>query len=661
MITINNLSIQYGAKHLFKNISARINSRDRIGLVGVNGAGKSTLLRIMAGVADSDPGVVTWSKQVSCGYLPQEITGINLDNSLFAEAENAFAGLLATQRQLDEVNRQLATCHDDGNALEEMLQLQGELQHELDHSDIFRIKPTIEKVLTGLGFREEDFSRPCSSFSGGWLMRLMLAKQLLAAPGFLFLDEPTNHLDIESLTWLEDFLATYPGALIIVSHDRAFLDNMTSLTWELSLGNLTVYKGNYSTYVTEKELRQEIQRAAYDNQQALIEQTRRFVERFRSKSTKAKQAQSRIKQLEKMELIELEKTEHAISFRFPPAPPSGRLAIVVEGLQKRYGDNRVFDQLNFELQRGDKMAIVGVNGAGKSTLVKILAGLVRSEAGTIRLGHNVSLSYFGQHQAQELSPNYTVLETLTMVEADKTITQTRSLLGAFLFSGDEVDKKVQVLSGGEKSRLALAKMIATPANLLIMDEPTNHLDMMSQEILQEAMAQYDGTIIVVSHNRYFLDSFVNKVLEIRNGRATLFDGNLHYYLEKTAAQRDRPVAPAAPPPDPDKVERTDSSSAAAGRGKKARQEQARLRQEKNTLLNPLHKKITELEEEISRLEKIKTELEAQLADPELYKDEGRFGEKSRAYGSAERKLQRLYQQWEEQQGKVEEIEARFAE
>lgn len=658
MITINNLSIQYGAKHLFKNISGRINTRDRIGLVGVNGAGKSTLLKIMAGVADSDPGVVTWSKQVSCGYLPQEITGITLENSLFTEAENAFAPLLAKQKELDALNKEMSTCHENKASLDELLKRQGELQHELDHSNIFRIKATIEKVLAGLGFKEEDLARPCSTFSGGWLMRLMLAKQLLAAPGFLFLDEPTNHLDIESLTWLEEFLAAYEGALIIVSHDRAFLDNMTSLTWELSLGNLTIYKGNYSTYVKEKELRQQIQRAAYDNQQALIDQTKRFVERFRSKSTKAKQAQSRIKQLEKMEIIELEKTDHKISFRFPPAPPSGRLAITVEGLKKSYGDKKVFDSISFELQRGDKMAIVGVNGAGKSTLVKSLAGLVKQDDGAIRLGHNVSLSYFGQHQAQELSPNYTVLETLSMVEAEKTITQTRSLLGAFLFSGEEVDKKVQVLSGGEKSRLALAKMIATPANLLIMDEPTNHLDMTSQEILQEAMAQYDGTIIIVSHNRYFLDSFVNKVLEIKNGRATLFDGNIKYYLEKTAEQRERATASAEETPA--LVADPQSDAGTPARGKKARQEQARIRQEKNSVLKPFLKKIAENEAEIERLEKSKCELEAMLADPELYKDQEIFGSKSKEYADVERKLKRCYQQWEENQSKVEEIESRFA-
>ena len=655
MITINNLSIQYGDKHLFKNISARINGRDRIGLVGVNGAGKSTLLKILAGTSDIEDGVVSCSNRATCGYLPQEIVGLEPGKSLYESAESAFAPLLAKQKKLDQINHQLASASLDPASINNLIKLQGELQHDLDHSNIFQMQASIEKVLMGLGFKENDFDQDCQSFSGGWLMRLMLAKQLLASPSFLFLDEPTNHLDLETLTWLEDFLSSYPGALIIVSHDRAFLDNMTNITWELSLGDLTVYKGNYSSYVEKKEERLLIQRAAYANQQAKIDQTKRFVERFRAKSTKAKQVQSRVKQLEKMDLIELEVTERNISFTFPPSPPSGRLAIDVRDVSKSYDDKPVFNKINFELQRGDKLAIVGVNGAGKSTLVKILAGLVPKDSGTIQLGHNVSLSYFGQHQAQELAPEYTVLETLTHIEAEKTITQTRSLLGAFLFRGDDVDKKVQVLSGGEKSRLALAKMIATPANLLIMDEPTNHLDMMSQEILQDALAQYDGSIIIVSHNRFFLDHFVNKVLEIKNGKATLYEGNLSRYLEKI--NQDKSAACFFDQPE-EKTEKKDETSVSDR--KKVRQQQAKIRQEKSVRLKPLQKKISQMEKEIDKLEAAKTALETEMADPELYNDQDVFAEKSKQYASVERKLERLYQQWEETQEKVEEIEAQFA-
>lgn len=652
MITIKNLNIQHGDKHLFKNVSCQLYEHDRIGLVGVNGAGKSTLLKILAGVTECESGEVSTSRQATVGYLPQEISEIDTRQSLYDEAKTAFSELLSKQKQLEKIHARLSK-EDNQSAINALIKEQGELQHQLDQSGIYTMKAQIAKILTGLGFKEEDFGRQCSSFSGGWLMRLMLAKQLLAAPSFLFLDEPTNHLDIATLRWLEEFLISFEGGLVIISHDRTFLDNMTTAIWELSLGNLNVYKGNYTKYVAEKELRQTIQRAAYDNQQAQIRQTERFVQRFRAKSTKAKQVQSRIKQLEKMDRIELEGTENQISFQFPPAAPSGRTALEVNGLTKKYGSNQVFDDVGFDLQRGDKMAIVGVNGAGKSTLVKILAGLIPQDEGTLRFGHNVIPSYFGQHQAQELSPNYTALETLNMVENDKTLTQTRSLLGAFLFSGDDVDKKVQVLSGGEKSRVALARMIATPANLLIMDEPTNHLDMSSQEILQEALCQYDGSIIIVSHNRYFLDQFVNKVLEIKDGSSTLFEGNISYYLHKIdelAEQKENG--------DEQHQESAELSQPSSQR-KKLRQEQAIIRQEKSKRLKPYRKIIQETEQQIETLESRKGELEQLLADPELYNDQERFSEISTEYSKVERRLDRVMYKWEEAQEKAEQIEAEY--
>ena len=652
MITIKNLNIQHGDKHLFKNVSCQLYDHDRIGLVGVNGAGKSTLLKMLAGVTECESGEVTRSRQATVGYLPQEISEIDTNRSLYDEAKTAFSELINKQKQLEKIHTQLSKENDQAK-IDTLIQEQGELQHILDQSGIYSMKSQIAKILSGLGFKEEDFGRLCSSFSGGWLMRLMLAKQLLAAPSFLFLDEPTNHLDIDTLRWLEEFLASYEGGLVIISHDRAFLDNMTTTTWELSLGNLNIYKGNYTKYLAEKELRLTIQRAAYDNQQAQIRQTERFVQRFRAKSTKAKQVQSRVKQLEKMDLIELEGTENQISFQFPPAAPSGRTALEITGLTKTYGSNQVFEDITFELQRGDKMAIVGVNGAGKSTLVKILAGLIPQNEGSTRFGHNVIPSYFGQHQAQELSPNYTALETLNMVENDKTLTQTRSLLGAFLFSGDDVDKKVQVLSGGEKSRLALARMIATPANLLIMDEPTNHLDMSSQEILQEALRQYDGTIIIVSHNRFFLDQFVNKVLEIKDGSSTLFEGNISYYLQKIDELAALAVSDEEQP-----KEKSEQRSPSSQR-KQLRQEQAKIRQEKSKRLRPYKKIIQETEQQIETLELRKTELEQLLADPELYNNQERFSEISTEYSTVERRLERVMYKWEEAQEKAEKIEAEY--
>ena len=650
MITINDLSLQYGNKHIFRNVSARINNRDRIGLVGSNGAGKSTLLKLIAGVSQADPGVITKAKNDTTGYLPQEITGISLDRTIYDEAKETFSSLLAQQKELDDIHHKMAEVAADSRQLEELMSRQGELQNKLDQADIFSIGSQIEKILMGLGFKTADFNKECRTFSGGWLMRLMLAKQLLANPAFLLLDEPTNHLDVETLTWLEEFLAAFQGGLLIISHDRTFLDNLTTSTWELSLGNLTIYKGNYSTYVKDKEERLAILRAAHANQQAKIDQTMRFVERFKAKSTKAKQAQSRLKQLEKMDIIELEESERQISFRFPPSAPCGRMAMVVKGLQKSFGDTKVFHDLSFELERGDKLAVVGVNGAGKSTLVKILGGLTRPDKGRIQPGHNVIISYFGQHQAQELNPDYTVLETMSMIEADKTISQMRSLLGTFLFRDDDVDKKVGVLSGGEKSRLALAKMIATPANLLIMDEPTNHLDMASQDILMEALNQYDGSIIVVSHNRYFLDHFTNKTLEIKEGRSFLHEGNISYYIAKT--QRDKREA-AVDKPRPGAAPVKSSS----GKGKKVRREQAHRRQQQNKVLAPLKKATADHEKKVDELEAAKSTLEKVLADPDLYQDQEKFTAKSKEYAELQHRLEQAYSKWEEAQDKLDKTQA----
>lgn len=662
MLQINNLNLQYGDKYLFKDISVRLNGQDHVGLVGVNGTGKSTLLKMMVGHIETDFGVITKSKRATIGYLPQELEGFSPGLTLKQEAETAFAHLLALQKELAQVNEQLGHSDPQSPFFADLLHQQGELQHQLDESDFFHIEGKIEKVLTGLGFSKTDMDKDCNDFSGGWQMRLMLAKLLLAHPSFIFLDEPTNHLDIESLTWLEEFLKSYKGAMIIISHDRAFLDNLTNATWELSLGNLTVYKGNYSTYLRDKETRLEIERAAYNNQQAKIQQTMRFVTRFRAKSTKAKQVQSRLKQLSRMEMLELEDSEQKISFRFPPAATSGRLTIQADNLGKSYEEQNVFSNLTLEVNRGDKVAVVGVNGAGKSTLVKILAGLIKPSQGNIRLGHNVKTSYFGQHQAKELSPQLTVLQTMEQVDVEQTVTSTRSLLGAFLFRGDEVDKKVMVLSGGEKSRLALAKMMISPANLLIMDEPTNHLDMMSQDILQDALNQYDGSIIVVSHNRFFLDGFINKVLEIKNGQATMYEGNLNYYLEKTTkAAATQPAAELQAGSLKPDLRATKEDSNIKISAKEARKAKAELRAAKNTRLKPLQKQLAGLEKEIEELEDRKADLEQILSDPELYNNQDAFAEKNKEYQKTSEQLNRIYPNWESVQEKIDKLETQFNE
>ena len=653
MLSINDLNLQYGSKPIFRNVAAQIHTGDRVGLAGVNGAGKSTLLRIMCGEQDVDPGIVSRASWFSVAYLPQEVT-IDLDGrSLFDEAQSAFDDVLAQQEQLDRVSEELALLDPDSPEIDGLLALQGDLQHALDGCDVFRIRPQIERVLFGLGFSAGDLDRPVGNFSGGWIMRLLLAKLLLKKPSLLLLDEPTNHLDLDSLTWLEDFLLQYQGAMVIISHDRAFLDRVTAITWELSLGRLTVFRGNYSHYLVEKAQRLEMERAAYDNQQAQIRQSERFITRFRAKSTKSKQVQSRVKQLEKLDRIELSETERSIHFNFPPAAPSGRDVLTLEDVRKSFAGRTVFDGVSLNLQRGDKLAVVGVNGAGKTTLLKILAGLETAE-GTVRPGHNVILSYFGQHQAQELAGDQSILDTVYHTAVDMTITQVRSLLGAFLFTGDEVEKQVRVLCGGEKSRVALARMLVRPANLLLLDEPTNHLDMSSQEILQEALAQYEGTIIVVSHNRFFVNSFVNKVLEIRNGRATIHEGNIDDYLEWRRREETRAGEAA-----------TQSSSAtravAAGDENSAdrkvqRRQRALERQELNKKLGPWRRKSEEAEQEIDRHERRKAELEALMAEPDLYSDQERWSATSREYGQVERHLERAFQRWEEAQAAIEAIE-----
>lgn len=653
MLSVNNLDIRFGEKYLFKNVSVQVHQGNRIGLVGVNGAGKSTLLKVMAGIASTDDGVVSCSKYFSIGYLAQESAELFSKRSLYAEAETAFAPLLTLQKEADRLHREMETGDPESETFQQLLLDHGEIQHQLDGSDIYSISGKIEKVLLGLGFKRDDLEKPVDSFSGGWQMRLKLAKMLLESPSLLLLDEPTNHLDIVSLTWVEQFLKNYSGAMIIISHDRTFLDKTTERIWELSFGKIDVYKGNYSYYTKEKIERRAIEKGAYENQQAKIKQTMRFVDKFRAKATKAKQVQSRVKQLEKMEIIELSDDESQIKFRFPPAPASGRDVLKVEGLDKSYEELKVFSGVEVLLNRGDKVAVVGVNGAGKSTFLKIVAGEIEADAGDITFGSNVKMSYFGQHQAQELSPQFSVLETMSFAGEDMTITQIRSLLGAFLFRGEEVDKKVAVLSGGEKSRLALAKMIAVPANCMLLDEPTNHLDMSSQDVLMEAMAQYDGTIVVVSHNRFFLDSFVNKVLEVRDGKITMFEGNISEYLRK-ADELEAQVQPAKAEKATKNGNQT-SVDSSDNRKEKKRQE-ALKRQERSRRAGPWLKQLTKAEKEVEELEQKKEELEEKMADPALYSDTKSWTDTSQKYETCKRHLDRWYAKWEEAQEKIDAID-----
>ena len=652
MLSVNHLDIRYGDKHLFKDVSAVVYGEDRIGLVGVNGTGKTTLMKVMSGDTATDDGVVNRSKFCSVAYLPQEAGLLASGRSVYEEAEGSFSSVLALQEEAEKIGNQLAQQSPDTEMFSLLIERQGEIQHLLEQSDIYTIRTRIETVLGGLGFSSEDLQRPVSSFSGGWIMRLLLAKMLLASPSLLLLDEPTNHLDLESLTWLENFLSSYKGAMLIISHDRAFLDRTVSQTWELSLGRLTVYKGNYSYYINEKEERRRIEKASYMNQQAQVRQTMRFVERFRAKSTKARQAQSKLKQLDKLDRIELSEDEHSVKFSFPAAPHSGRDVLMLEGIGKSYGGSRVFDSVELQLQRGDKVAIVGVNGAGKSTLLKICAGELRPDCGARKLGSGVQITYFGQHQAQELAPGHTVLETLSYGTEDMAMTRMRSLLGAFLFRGEDVDKKVSVLSGGEKSRLALARMIATPANCMLLDEPTNHLDMSSQEVLQEAMRQYSGTIVVVSHNRYFLDCFVNKVIEVKDHKVSVFEGNVadYLYLQELRSRRAAELQELQ-----GEAQQKENSTSLDSR-KERRRREAKRRQERQQMAGPWLKKLSEAEQRVERLEAEKAELEAQMADPDLYQDQAAWTATSRAYEDCRRRLDRWFVRWEEAQTRIDEID-----
>ena len=660
MLSVNNLSVQYSGKHLFRDVSAQVHPDDRIGLAGVNGTGKSTLLKIMCGQQETDSGIVNRASWFTVAYLPQEVTVSLGDRTLYEEAETAFQEVLDKQAELEEVAEQLAVMSSSDPKLESLLDRQGDLQHFLEGRDVFMIRPQIEQILAGLGFSQGDLKKKVKSFSGGWIMRLLLAKLLLQKPSLLLLDEPTNHLDLDSLTWLEEFLRQYQGAIIVISHDRIFLDRLTTSTWELSLGRLTVYKGNYSKYLVDKEERLLVERAAYNNQQAHIKQTEQFITRFRAKSTKARQVQSRVKQLEKMERIELSETERSIHFNFPPAAPSGKQMLELRGLNKKFDHDAVFKDINLSLNRGDKLAVVGVNGAGKTTLLKIIARMVDAE-GEVRLGHNVILSYFGQHQAQELPRELTVLDTVYHGSEDMTMTRVRSLLGAFLFTGDEVDKKVQVLSGGEKSRVALARMLVKPANLMLLDEPTNHLDISSQEVLQEAMAQYEGTIIVVSHNRYFANSFVNKVLEIRDGRAMIYEGNVDDYLERRKKEQEKAVVQQGAITDQKSAGKEDDDTHHVQDKKNLRRERALVRQKLHRKLKPLKDIVKKTEGQIEKFEARKEELETLMADPDLYQDHEKWAEISREYSALERRLKRNYAGWEEAQTKMEQLEESAAE
>jgi ATP-binding cassette, subfamily F, member 3 len=646
MLSLANITIQFGAKRLFENVSFIVNPRDRIGLVGSNGTGKSTLLKVINGQVEPDSGDVALSKHTTIGYLPQD--GLTFTGkTLYDEVYSGIGDISSLRDELDDVQKEME-AHPDHNSEDfmELIEKHGELQHKFEDLDGFRVKANIEKILEGLGFHTNDFPRSTEEFSGGWQMRIALAKLLLRRPSVLLLDEPTNHLDIESLLWLEGFLKAYEGAILLVSHDRTFLDNLTNKTIEIYTGEVTIYKGNYTFYVTEKEQRRELLEKRYENQQRYLKQQNRFIERFRYKNTKASAVQSRIKMLDKMEIIELEDEESAIHFHFPPATHSGRKIIELKNLSKSYGDNLVLSGVDLEIEKGDKIGLVGVNGAGKSTLARIIRGTEEIQQGSRKLGPGVELEYYSQHQADSLDPKNNVLGTLDPIATGDIRKQLRTLLGSFLFKGDDVFKPVSVLSGGEKSRLALARMLLKPSNFLILDEPTNHLDMNSKKILMNSLHEYKGTILIISHDREFLDGIVNKIIEVKNKNIRTYFGNCSYYLLKKSEE-------AAQGAEKNGKENTEAKP-------KKSKEQKRLEAEKRNKLysvaKPIKDKLHKLEKKIKTNEEHLKEIEAQMASGELFKDSENAKKKTAEYKTIKNELTNLYHDWMEESAKLNEIE-----
>ncbi len=531
MIIINQVTHNFGKKVLFNKINCVINPHDRIALVGSNGSGKTTLLRMLMGELESDSGSIDKAGYVSVGYLPQD--GISVSGqTLYAEAECAFGDILELQKNLEKAEEQMVEMDTSADEYYDLIDLMGEWEQQLEDHEPAKMKSRIERILLGMGFNESDFERDTGEFSGGWQMRIALAKLLLQNPSLIILDEPTNHLDIVSQHWVEQYLKHYQGALIVISHDRAFLDEVTNRTLELKLGNLTTFKGNYSYYVGESDKRLETLRKAYAKQQKEIKEVKDWITRFRSNVKKASMVQSRIKALEKMELISIPRDEKKMFFRFPKSPPASAKVITISDLHKAYGDNVIFDGLDLRINKGDRIAVVGVNGAGKSTLARIIAGTEPYQSGEVEKGINTVLGYFAQSQADELDPNNSVLEEVEKAAIGNDDANPRGALGALLFSGDEALKKTSVLSGGEKNRVALAKMLMHPANCMVLDEPTNHLDIKSKEVLQEAINLYEGTVILVSHDRAFLDGVVNKVLEVSPGSTRMLTCNVSEYIQR---------------------------------------------------------------------------------------------------------------------------------
>ena len=630
MISLDNLTVSYGGWTLFDSISFLINEKDRIGLVGRNGAGKTTLLRIITGEQQPTEGCVTINGECSIGYLPQQMRVADT-TTLKAETEKAFDEVLRLEAEIASL-----TC-----AITERTDYESEeyadLLHRLnDVQDRYHIlggdtrEADIEKTLLGLGFKRTDFDRATSEFSGGWRMRIELAKLLLRRPSIFLLDEPTNHLDIESIQWLEEYLKNYNGAVLLISHDRAFLDNVTTRTVELSLGHIYDYKVPYSKFVELRAERRAQQMAAYENQQKLIEKTEEFIEKFRYKPTKSNQVQSRIKQLERLERIEVEEEDLAtLNIKFPPAPRSGQIVAEIKEVGKSFGEKHIFSGANFTIERGQKIALVGRNGEGKTTMARMIIGELDSTEGSIRLGANVNIGYYAQNQDDLMDGEFTVFDTLDRVAVGDIRTRLRDILGAFLFRGEDIDKKVKVLSGGERSRLAMARLMLEPYNLLVLDEPTNHMDMRSKDILKRAIQKYDGTVIVVSHDRDFLDGMVEKVYEFRDGGVKEYLGGIYYFLEKRKVESLQ------------EIERKDTPTATAPKEASSGKLSYEQKKEQEKLIRKLRKAVETVETELAEVEAKIAAYDEKFATATEYNEDDYA-----AYNELKARYDHLMHEWE---------------
>ena len=658
MISLDNLTVSYGGWTLFDNISFLINPKDRIGLVGRNGAGKTTLLRIITGEQQPTSGHVTLNGECTIGYLPQTMRVADT-TTLAEETAKAFDEVLRLEAEIASLTREIAERTDYESAGYE--QLLHRLNDAQDHYHILggdTREADIEKTLLGLGFKRTDFGRATSEFSGGWRMRIELAKLLLRRPSIFLLDEPTNHLDIESIQWLEEYLKNYNGAVLLISHDRAFLDNVTNRTVELSLGKVTDYKVSYSKYVVLRAERRAQQMAAYENQQRMIEKTEEFIEKFRYKPTKSNQVQSRIKQLERLERLEIEEEDlSTLNIKFPPAPRSGQIVAEINEAGMSFGTKHVFSGANFIIEKGDKIALVGRNGEGKTTLARMLIGQLTPTEGSVRLGANVNIGYYAQNQDDLMDGEFTVYDTLDRVAVGDLRTRLRDILGAFLFRGEDIDKKVKVLSGGERARLAMARMMLEPRNLLILDEPTNHMDMRSKDILKNAIMKYDGTVVVVSHDREFLDGMVQKVYEFRDGGVKEYLGGIYYFLEKRKLEslqeierRDAPAKPAANPaanPAAKSAAQPAANRDAAASGKLTYEQ----RKEQEKQLRKLRRAVETVEAELAEIEKQIAAYDAKFAAATEYNEAD-----YKAYNDLKARYDHQMHEWEKASYELEIVE-----